>query len=266
MSKNSFQFYISKISKTPLLTEQQEKELTTEYYTTKSKSIKDKLVAHNLRLVAQAAYKYSFDSENVSDLFQEGSIGLIRGIEKFDPTRGVRLGNYAYNWIKAYILRYITNNARTIKVGTTTVQRKLFFKLNQVAAKQIACGLESDEDLAKELGVKPQELQAMAQQLQHTANIDDKHDIATVDLDPSEVLENVEKEKLIGNIIPKFMNNLSERDRIIFQRRLLNDESDTLDSIGVDLSLTRERIRQIADGLKGQLKIFLKKNQIHGEL
>ena len=286
---NSFQRYVAQISKIPLLTAEQEKDLTTRYVKNKSKAIKDKLITHNLRLVVKAAYQYSFIIDNVADLFGEGSIGLMYGIERFDPKYGVRLGNYCFHWIRAYIFRYIVNNARLVKIGTTTAQRKLFFNLTKTKAKYVTKGIDiSDEELAAELGVTVKELRETEQRLSAPIVRLDDHDdsiqsrqgnfiernrpdiLEDMSYNPSELIEKMELKRTMENLIPKFMNGLSERDQIIFQRRLVNEENDTLESIGKDLScysrrklpLTRERIRQIELQLKGKFKRFLKTNHV----
>ncbi len=283
---NSFQRYVAEISKIPRLTEDQEKTLTEEYHKTKCQKLRNKLVQHNLRLVVKAAHKYSFAVENVADLFQEGNIGLIKGVEKFDPSRGVKLGNYSYHWIRAYILRYIVNNARLVKIGTTMAQRKLFFNLTKTKAKYRAQGVDiSDEELAQELGVKPQELRDTENRLfSSTVRLDapadtmygkpmqnrrgnfierNRPDIVEQESeDPDNLLEKKELQQTLGRLVPEFMSTLSEREQTIFQRRLVQYDHDTLESIGVDLQLTRERIRQIEAQLKDKFKRFLNNNQV----
>ncbi|KKN14929.1 hypothetical protein LCGC14_0991160 [marine sediment metagenome] len=273
--ENSFQRYVSMISKIPLLTDKQEKDLTIQYAKNKTIPLRDKLISHNLRLVVKAAHKYSFTSDNVADLFQEGSIGLMIGVEKFDPTRGVRLGNYCYNWIMAYIMRYIINNARLVKIGTTIAQRKLFFNLAKTKAKYRTRGIDiSEEDLAKELDVKPHELRDAEQWLfAKTISLDvndnpesDKRDyierkrpdiIEDKSPDPNELLEQMELKRTMGKLLPRFMNGLSVKDKAVFERRIVKYDSDTLDSIGSDLKLTRERIRQIETRLKDKFQRYL---------
>lgn len=279
---SSFQKYVAQISKIPLLTKEQEKDLTVKYSKNKTQALKNKLITHNLRLVVKIAYEYSF-TDKVEDLFQEGSIGLMRGVEKFDPTRGVRLGNYCYHWIRAYILRHIINNARLVKIGTTTAQRKLFFNLNKTKARYIAKNIDiSDDELAEELGVTTKELQETEQRLfAQTVRLDVTNDIEGQTIrqgnfiernrpdilehighNPSELIEKMELKKTMDKLIPRFMNGLSDRDQIVFKRRMANEDKDTLDSIGGDLSLTRERIRQIESKLKGKFKRFLKTNHV----
>jgi len=148
------------------------------------------------------------------------------------------------------------NNARIVKVGTTAAQRKLFFKLNQVSAKHTACGIHSNEELAKELGVSSQAIQDMEQRLLQPMNIDDKE--LDSGIYPDELLEEKQHKQMLNNLVPQFINKLSARDHIIFQRRLL--ENDTLDNIGADLFLTRERIRQITNKIKDRFGLFLRRH------
>ena len=284
MSESSIQKYISSISKAPLLTEEEEKNLTTEYFKTKSASLRDKIIRHNMRLVVKAAFQYGYVVENVSDLIQEGSIGLLKGVEHFDPTKNVRLANYAYHWIKAYILRYIINNAHLIKVGTTLAQRKLFFNLTKTRAKYLAQGIElSPETLANKLGVKLKELQEMEQRmsipmirLDHPSDMFndnstpyiDKNILEIVDFknnSPSDLFDKEETKSNLKELLPKFFVRLSDRDRDIFNRRLIKEDPDTLEDIGLSYDLTRERIRQVEMSLKTSLKKFLKNNNIDME-
>jgi RNA polymerase sigma-32 factor len=165
-------------------------------------------------------------------------------------------------------------------------QRKLFFNLTKAKAKYKARGIDiSDEELAAELGVKPKELRDMEQRLfSPTVRLDmpsdsvggksvrqNRHgnfiertrpDIIEDGHGPSELLEKMELKRTMDDLIPRFMNGLSDRDQIVFQRRLIQYDSDTLDSIGVDLQLTRERIRQIESQLKGKFKRFLQSNRV----
>ena len=161
--------FITNLNKFSLLTEKEEIELAKQLNKSTGKQydkILSKLIKHNLRLVVNIAYKYNFAVDDVEDLIQEGSIGLQKGIQKWDHTRGVRLGNYCYLWIRAYIIRYIMNNANIVKIGTTTAQRKLYFNLAKIRAKYNSMGINiSDDELAKELGVKVEELKETEQRL-----------------------------------------------------------------------------------------------------
>jgi RNA polymerase sigma-32 factor len=278
----SSETYINTIAKTPLLTEKEEKQLTEEYAATKSRAAHDKLVTHNLRLVLKAAHKYDLTRTALSDLLQEGSIGLMMGVQAYDPSRGVRFGNYAYYWIKAYILRYVVNNARQVKIGTTQAQRKLFFNLAKTKAELANLGIVlSDEDLADKMEVKVEELREMEQRMFSPAiSLDIHHDedshhsrgnyiernrsdiVEAESCMPNALLEEKEFNLKLRNLLDTFATNLPKRERSIFERRLLCDEKDTLETIGDEFGVTKERIRQIELSLIDRLGKMLKRNNM----
>ena len=148
--KDPFQAYIREVQRYPLLTREQEKELTTKYYETQDPEIARRLVTANLRLVIKLAYEYRRAYKNMMDLIQEGNIGLMQAVKRYDPYRGVKLSSYSAWWIRAYMLRFILNNWRLVKLGTTQAQRKLFFNLNKQKAKLTAMGIDPTPKLIAE--------------------------------------------------------------------------------------------------------------------
>jgi RNA polymerase sigma-32 factor len=136
------QAYLREIQRYPLLTPEQEQKMTRHYVDTQDVQTAARLVTANLRLVVKLAYEYRRAYKNIMDLIQEGNIGLMQAVKRYDPYRGVKLSSYAAWWIRAYILRFILNNWRLVKLGTTQAQRKLFFNLNKEKAKLAALGIE----------------------------------------------------------------------------------------------------------------------------
>lgn len=250
-----------------LFTPAEEVEITTKYFLTKDVTIRNKIAAHNLRLVLKIANEYPRNQE----LVNEGCIGLIKGIEKFDPSRGYKLSTYVSYWIRAYILNFIVNDARLVKLGTTQVQKKLFFNLNKERAKLEAKGLEvSAEMIAERLVVSEKDVQEMESRLKESS-LDEpvtqegdsisKIDLVTSDaMTPDEALFSAEKEEVIQKNFTLFRNSLSTTEKIVFESRMLGDE--TLQEVGDKLNVSRERIRQIELKIKEHFKKFVKAKQM----
>ncbi len=160
------QAYLREVQRHALLTPDEEKSLTTHYQKTQDVRTAARLVTANLRLVVKLAYEYRRAYKNIMDLIQEGNIGLMQAVKRYDPYRGVKLSSYAAWWIRAYILRYILNNWRLVKLGTTQAQRKLFFNLNKEKARLSAMGIEpSSAEIAKRLQVEEKEVVDMDRRL-----------------------------------------------------------------------------------------------------
>lgn len=283
MPTRNFQTFISEIKNIPVLTDDQEKELTVKYHLTKNKDIKKKLIKHNLRLVAMFVSKYTLKSNMAEDLFQEGVIGLTRAIEKFDPSKKVKLSTYAVYWIRAYIFKYVIYNKRIVKFGTRHVERKLYYNLEKTKTKYLNEGQDiSDEVLAQKLNVNVTDLKDVNQRLQSP---DIRLDYLSEYIEKSfygetfnhirnklhignsssyNLLEQAEFKYILNKTTSAFLNSINSREQNIFKRRLINEDSDTLESIGHDLGITRERVRQIEFNLKNRFKKFLIKNQING--
>ena len=274
LSGSLLQAYMKDVNKFPLLSEQEAKRITTEYAASQGPRLRAKLINHNLRLVVKIAYEYRAAYSNLMDLIQEGNIGLIKGVEKFDPSRGVPLAHYAANWIRAYMLRFIVNNSRLVKLGTTEAQRKLFFNLAKEKAKLEAQGIEvTDALLASRLNVEEKELTEMGQRLSApdaSIHVDSgSHrdsgsnpvkilSIEAEDANPDEAFEKEERKKQIYDRLMQFRTSLPAKKAVVFDRRLMQDEPDTLEEIGVDLQVTRQRVQQIEAEIKSKLQSFLK--------
>ncbi len=160
------QAYLREVQRHPLLTPEEEQKLTRHYVETQDVKTAARLVTANLRLVVKLAYEYRRAYKNIMDLIQEGNIGLMQAVKRYDPYRGVKLSSYAAWWIRAYILRFILNNWRLVKLGTTQAQRKLFFNLNKEKAKLSAMGIEpTAAEIAKRLSVDESEVVDMDRRL-----------------------------------------------------------------------------------------------------
>jgi RNA polymerase sigma-32 factor len=262
--------YLAEIGRHPLLTHEQEDELSKRYQKEGDVEAAYKLVVSNLRLVVKIAYEFRRNISNLLDLIQEGNIGLMRAVEKFDPSRGVKLSSYAAWWIRAYMIRYILNNWSLVKIGTTQNQRRLFFNLKKEKEALEAQGFRPEPKLlASRLGVKEQEVVEMSMRLSGSdisldAPLDEEGATSRMDLLPDETpssfaaVENEEMRKVINEKLMGFRNNLDERDRVIFDSRLLTDDPETLREIGDRFGVSRERIRQMENDLKKRLRDYLK--------
>jgi RNA polymerase sigma-32 factor len=229
------------------------------------------LVTSNLRLVVKIAYDYRRAYRNVMDLIQEGNIGLMQAVKKFDPYKGVKLSSYAAWWIRAYILRFILNNWRLVKLGTTQAQRKLFFNLSKEKARLSAMGIEpSAENIAQRLEVSPEEVTSMDRRLSAgemsldtPVGGDDFKSQSRVDLMPSlgsrvdELLADEELGRILHSELTAFGATLKGKERQIFDQRLMAEDPRTLQELGVDFGVSRERVRQLEKRLQLRLKKYL---------
>gem|GEM_PF-3206367 len=207
---------------------------------------------------------------NLMDLIQEGNIGLMHALRKFDPDKGVKLSYYASFWIKAYILKFIMENWKLVKVGTTQVQRKLFYNLKREKDKLKALGFEpSYELLAEAIGVSPEEVEEMDQRLGSwdlsldaplREDSDEKHVNFLPSFDPYllDALADAEEGKMFRRHLDEFRWELNRKEVSILDFRLLADDPKTLDEIGKMHEISKERIRQIEERLIEKFRIFLK--------
>ena len=163
---DALQRYMSEVARHPLLTREEEHRLATEFQKTQDPRLAYRLVTANLRLVVKIAHEYRRAAFNLLDLVQEGNVGLMHAVRKYDPNRGVKLSSYAAWWIRAYILRYLMDNWRMVKLGTTQAQRKLFFNLRKEQEKLLQQGFDAAPRLlAERLDVSEQDVQEMDQRL-----------------------------------------------------------------------------------------------------
>lgn len=265
--------YMREVQRHPLLSPDEEHRLAVDY----QKNPEDlaaaaRLVTANLRLVVKIAYEYRRAYRNMMDLIQEGNIGLMQAVKKYDPYRGVKLSSYAAWWIRAYMLRFILNNWRLVKLGTTQAQRKLFFNLSKEKARLSALGIEpSDAEIAKRLNVAEAEVAEMDKRLSRSdASLDasvgenDGRTVSRVELMPSpgstpdQIAEGAELSEMLQGRLSEFRETLSGKDIIIFDKRVVADEPLTLQELGDEFGVSRERVRQLEARLTGKLRDYLK--------
>ena len=265
------QAYLREVQRYPLLTAAEEKDLTTRYAQTGDVKIAARLVTANLRLVVKLAHEYRKAYKNIMDLIQEGNIGLMQAVKRYDPYRGVKLSSYAAYWIRAYILRYILNNWRLVKLGTTQAQRKLFFNLNKEKAKLSAMGIEPTAiDIARRLSVEEHEVVDMDRRLSSAeASLDapagdaEGRTISRVELmpgpavNPEDSFESREVGHLVHERLVEFRKTLAGKEMIIFDKRMTAEDPLTLQELGTEFGISRERVRQLEARLTQRLREYL---------
>lgn len=250
--------YIKEINQFPLLTAEEEFKLAVRLKKYNDMDAAEKLIVSNLRFVVKVAHEYRNYNFKLADLIQEGNIGLIHAVKKFDPYKGYRLISYAVWWIRAYIQNYLIKSWSIVKIGTTQAQRKLFFKLSQ-AKKQLESISKSNPEfaeIAQTLGVKGSEVAEMEQRMGardvslHEL-IGDNGESSHIDFLADEgdnqetaLIKNEEK-SLVQRDIAGALANLNERESYIIRHRVMADNPETLQEIGDKYNITRERARQI---------------------
>jgi len=268
---DSLQRYLAEIRRYPLLTPEEEHQLAVRYKEHGDVEAAYRLVTANLRLVVMFARKYERAVHNLLDLIQEGSIGLMEAVRNFDPYRGVRFPSYAVWWVRAYIIRFLMNNWRMVKLGTTQAQRKLFFNLQREKERLEAEGFSPAPKLiAQNLGVKEEEVVEMEKRMAgRDMSLDtpieaEEGESGTLgDLFPAkqdnaeEAVAAAEYRTLMSEKMREFARTLKGKEEVIFRTRLLAEEPVTLQEIGDQYGISRERIRQLESRLKKKLKDFL---------
>jgi RNA polymerase sigma-32 factor len=269
VSFDPLQRYLAEIRRHPLLSREEEHDLAVRFQHDRDIEAAYRLVTGNLRLVVMIAREYQRSFRNLLDLIQEGNIGLMEAVKNFDPYRGVRFPSYAVWWIRAYIIRYVMNNWRLVKLGTTQAQRKLFFNLQKEKDKLEAEGFVAGPKLlAQRLDVKEKEVVEMEQRLGGSdVSVDSplhegeegtlldvlKSGAATAEDQVAEA----EYRRRLNEKIREFGSTLRDKDRLIFDQRLLAEEPLTLQEIGDKYGISRERVRQVESRLKRRLKEYL---------
>jgi RNA polymerase sigma-32 factor len=268
------QAYLHEVQRHPLLSPEEEHTLADRYFKTGDVAAAHRLVTANLRLVVKIAYEYRRAYKNIMDLVQEGNVGLMQAVKKFDPQRGVKLSSYAAWWIRAYILRFILNNWRMVKLGTTQAQRKLFFNLNKEKQRLLAMGIDpTPKAIAERLNVEEKEVADMdvrlgASEASLDAPIGDSEGKTTarVDMIPATqdaadvMLAEAELQSALKGKLDTFRQTLKGKDLEIFDLRLAApDEPLTLQELGDRFGVSRERVRQLEARLVGKLRVHLKK-------
>lgn len=266
------QRYLAEISNYKLLTREQEKEYGIKVQEHDDREAAYVLVTSNLRLVVKIALDFQrVWMQNLLDLIQEGNIGLIHAVRKFDPYKNVKFSYYASFWIKAYILKFIMDNWRLVKIGTTQGQRKLFFKLKKEKQKLIDQGFDPKPKLlSQNLGVSEKEIIDMDQRLDGwdlslDAPYKDESDTERIEFitpDSESIEDQVAKkqiEALLHNKISEFRKEMTPREMEIFDLRIFSDSPVTLQKIGDRYGISRERVRQVEKNIIKKIRDFFKK-------
>jgi RNA polymerase sigma-32 factor len=258
VATGSLDLYIGEINHFPLLTPAEEFTLAVQLKKFNDSEAAEKLIVANLRFVVKIAHEYRNYGFKLADLIQEGNIGLIHAVTKFDPDRGYRLISYAVWWIRAYIQNYLIKSWSIVKIGTTQAQRKLFFKLSQAKKQLESLSRKNPEfsEIAKSLGVKDTEVAEMdlrmgTRDLSLNEFINDDADTSHLDFlthdgDSQEtLLIKHEERRMVKRDISGALAKLSERESYIIRNRVMADNPLTLQEIGNKYKITRERSRQI---------------------
>jgi RNA polymerase sigma-32 factor len=250
--------YISEINRFSLLTADEEFKLAVQLKKYNNVEAAEKLIVSNLRFVVKIAHEYRSYGFKLADLIQEGNVGLIHAVKKFDPYKGYRLISYAVWWIRAYIQNYLIKSWSIVKIGTTQAQRKLFFKLNQTKKELETLSEKNPEfsEIATSLGVKDSEVAEMdlrmgSRDVSLNEIINDESNSSHIDFlaykgDNQELalIKNEEK-SLVRRDIAGALANLNERESYIILNRVMADDPQTLQEIGTKYNISRERARQI---------------------
>lgn len=267
---DSLQRYFASIRHYPLLSREEEHDLAVQYKEDGDIQAAYRLVTGNLRLVVKLAREYQHASEQMLELIQEGNVGLMEAVQKFDPYRGVRFPSYAVWWIRAHMLRFLMQNFRLVRIGTTRAQRKLFYNLRREKEKLEAEGfVPTPKLIAHRLDVAEDEVIDMEQRLaasetsldlplagaESGTTIGDM--VADPAASPAHAVETAHDQQLIQEKIAAFGEQLTDRDKVIFEQRLIADEPRTLQEIADEYGLSRERVRQLEERIKKQLKAYL---------
>jgi RNA polymerase sigma-32 factor len=264
------QFYLLEIKRYDLLTKEEEVELAIRVKEHNDQQAAYRLITSNLRLVVKIAMDFHrYWTKSLLDLIQEGNIGLIQAVKKFDPYRGIKFSYYSSFWIKAYMLKFIMENWKLVKIGTTQTQRKLFFNLAKERDRLIAEGfLPEPRLLAERLDVREEDVDEMTQRLgsgevslnapigdggkeEYSSYLPDKG------MDVDEQLSEAEGRKILLKKLEEYRKRLSEKELDIFDNRIMSDNPITLQDLGDKYNISRERVRQIQVKIVNNIKKWL---------
>jgi RNA polymerase sigma-32 factor len=267
LSNPALHRYLQEISQYELLSREATEELAVRFQETGDPDAAYRLVSSNLRLVVKVAMDFQkYWMQNFMDLIQEGNVGLVQATKKFDPYRGVKFSYYAAYWIRAYILKFIMDNWRLVKIGTTQAQRKLFFSLNKEKKLLESQGFKPEiKLLAERLNVKESEVIEMGQRMDNwdvsleapvRSDSEDEqknflpHDGPGIE----EIVSSQEMRERLAVILADLSTRLNKKEQVILNTRLLSDEPKTLQTIADEFNISRERVRQIEANLLKKLR------------
>ena len=268
-----FRRYMAEISRYPPLTREEEQELARQYRETGDERALFRLITANLMLVVRIALGYRRAAHNLLDLIQEGNVGLLQAIDRFDAGFGVRLPTYAAYWIRAYMVKFLLDNVRLVRVGTTNARRKLLRNLRREKERLERSGFEvGPRLLAEHFGVSQADVEDVERALaSREVSLDapvrtgDERPAEEVIADPRspDVEEHVAQRELrerFDAVLGPFRDGLSERDRALLDDRILSDSPQTLQEIGNRFGTTREAVRQAESRLLGRLRTLVERD------
>lgn len=270
--------YVEEVKKYPLLEPEEERKLALQYRKTGDAEAAKKLVTAHLRLVVKIAMEYRKAYYNVLDLIQEGNVGLMHAVKKFDPDKGARFAYYASWWIRSFILKYILDNFRLIKIGTTKDQKKLFYNLMREKQKIEALGMKADaKTLSAALDVSEKSVEEMSRRLTQPEYALDApvgrdgetllKEFIPVDQKPvDEQISEKETQDILQSKLKEFTEHLNEKEQTIFRQRLAADLPITLQEIADEYGISKERIRQIEAKIIEKLRAFFEEKGIKEEM
>jgi RNA polymerase sigma-32 factor len=266
VTTDTFEHYMVQVNRFELLSAEEEYELAVRHMNNGDTEAAHSLVCANLRFVVKVANEYRGYGLRLLDLVQEGNIGLMMAVKKFDPTRGTRLITYAVWWIRAYIQNYIMRNWSLVKIGTTQMQKKLFFKLAQTRkVLRNLTGSEQIEDIARELDVNEEVVSEMSQRMGgRDASLDVEltegegysmiNTLPSNNISQEELLLAREEQQLNTDRTTTALAVLNDRERYIIEQRILSDPPLTLQELANHFNISRERIRQIEQNALAKLR------------
>ena len=265
---DSMSLYFAEIKKFPILSAEEEYRYAVKFFEEKDLEAAHTLITANLRFVVKVAAEYRDYGLRMLDLIQEGNVGLMMAVRKFNPYKGFRLISYAVWWIRAYIQNYILSAWSLLKIGTTQAQRKLFFKLNQ--ARKAITNMTGEDDLhaaALSLDVKESEVTEMSQRMLGEYSLDaeigdgDGHSmlesLADGRQNQEELLAGIQESDQLQREIATALTNLNEKERYVIEQRVTADTPLTLQEIADHFHISRERVRQIEEGALRKMKALL---------
>ncbi|NWG01985.1 MAG: RNA polymerase sigma factor RpoH [Syntrophaceae bacterium] len=268
--KNSLETYLVQINQFPLLTQEEEFKLAVRYRKYNDIESAQKLITSNLRFVVKVAFEYKSYGVKLLDLIQEGNIGLMMAVKKFNPYKGYRFISYAIWWIRAYIQNFIIKTWSLVKIGTTQAQKKLFYKIGKVRKALESNGEDEKkyELLANDLDVTEEDIVEMEQRmaardLSLDTPFDEGQELTHLDLlreespNQEEAIAEEEEKRIREREVQNAMKRLNEKEVYVIKNRIMSDDPLTLQQIGDHLKLSRERVRQIeSEALKKLRKEF----------
>jgi len=272
-AKDLLNFYLSEVRKYPLLSPEEEKEYALRYQESGDAEAAERLVTSNLRLVIKIAFQYHRQWANVLDLIQEGNVGLVEALSRYDPSREIRFSSYAQYWIRAMILRFLLDNFRLVRLGSTRAGRKLFFQLQKERDRLVRAGVDpSARQIAENLGVSEKEVHAVDQHMRApalslhapTGDSEDGRSLSEMvpESEPDDPEDNAARTELSGIVQEKLRafadeHLRDEREQTIWRERMVATDPKSLASLGEQYGVSKERIRQVEARMKKRLKQYL---------